>query len=68
MEKLAGIQHSEFEELDGERVLGHRKTVSHTLTTLNQILNTFSESYKEEFRQWSDRPTVHINNIGTWSY
>ena len=65
MEKLAAIQHSNFEELDGERVFGHRKSLTNTLTTLNQCIHTFSQSYNEEFKQWSDRTTVQMNNIGT---
>ena len=65
-QKLSEIQNQypSYDELDGERLVGHKKTLSNTLGTLNQIIGTFSECYQEEFRHWADRPAVHINDIG----
>ena len=65
-EKLAQIQsqHPSYEELDSERLVGHKKTLTNTLGTLNQIIGTFSGCYDEEFRHWADRPAVNINDIG----
>ena len=65
MEKLAAVQQSNFEELDGLRVLGRTKSLTNALTTFNQYIHAFSECYNEEFKQWSDRTTVQMNNIGT---
>jgi len=65
-EKLSAIQnqHPSYEELDNERLVGHKKTLTNTLGTLGQIIGTFSGCYNEEFRNWAHRPAVDINDIG----
>ncbi|XP_063690684.1 uncharacterized protein LOC134823219 [Bolinopsis microptera] len=65
-EKLSAIQneHPSYEELDSERLVGHKKTLTNTLGTLSQIIGTFSGCYNEEFKHWAHRPAVDINDIG----
>lgn len=65
-EKLAQIQEQcpVYEELDPERLVAHKKSLGNTLGTLRQIIDTFSSCYKEEFKNWADRPAVNINDIG----
>jgi len=64
-QKLAALQQKhEFEEIDPKRIEGSRRALGHTISTLNQLIASFDQSYNNDFKAWTDRPEMTLNEVG----